>query len=132
MTREPAMRRSLLLTTAVLLAATPARADEDKAKLASAAKAVLEKTCARCHANGQSEGGFGFVLDVKLLREKNKIVAGDSAKSRLFKKVQSKEMPPEDEKPRPTDAEIDALKAWIDAGAPEFPKKAERRAFLSE
>src|SRR5262249_19433172 len=103
--------------------------------IASAAKAVLEKSCARCHANGQSEGGFGFVLDAQQLVERKKVIAGDSAKSRLFKKVQSGEMPPEDEKPRPTAGEIAALKAWIDAGAPAFPVTSAtggRRPFLSE
>src|SRR5262245_48679390 len=111
-------RPRLLLTAAFLAAAAPARADQDPAKLAAAAQAVLQKTCARCHAGGQSEGGFGFVLDVKQLVEKKKVVAGDAAKSRLFKKVQAGEMPPEDEKPRPTADEVAALKAWIDAGAP--------------
>ncbi len=139
-------RPHLLLTAAFLAAAAPARADVDPAKLAAAAKAVLEKTCARCHAGGQSEGGFGFVLDVEQLAAKRKIVRGDAAKSRLFKKVQAGEMPPEDEKPRPTADEVAALKAWIDAGAPALteaaadrpapdgptPAPAGRRPFVSE
>src|SRR5262245_60265912 len=128
------MNRYPLLLITVLLTAAPARADEAADRLAAAAKVVLEKTCARCHANGQTEGGFGFVLDAKQLVERKKVVAGDSAKSRLFKKVQSGEMPPEDEKPRPTADEIAALKAWIDAGAPAFPEPATggRRTFLSD
>jgi mono/diheme cytochrome c family protein len=111
-------RTRVLLATALLITAAPARAADEPAKLAAAAQAVLKKACARCHADGQTEGGFGFVLDLKKLVEKNKVVAGDAAKSRLFKKVQGGEMPPEDEKPRPTAEEIAALKAWIDAGAP--------------
>jgi serine/threonine-protein kinase len=113
--------------------AAPARAAEDPAKLAAAAKAVLEKNCARCHANGQAEGGFGFVLDAKQLVDKKRVIADDSAKSRLFKKVQAGEMPPEDEKPRPTPEEIAALKAWIDAGAPAFAEAvAVQRGLLLE
>src|SRR5262245_1287825 len=115
------MNRYYLSLIAVVLAAGPAQADEAADKIANAAKAVLEKSCARCHANGQAEGGFNFVLDVKQLVDRKKIIAGDAAKSRLFKKVQAGEMPPEDEKPRPTPEEINALKAWIDAGAPDFP-----------
>jgi serine/threonine-protein kinase len=114
------MTRPFLLWTAALLAAAPARADADPARLAAAARAALQKSCARCHADGQSEGGFGFVLDARQLVARKKVVAGDAAKSRLFKRVQSGEMPPEDEKPRPTPEEVAALKAWIDAGAPPF------------
>src|SRR5262245_52508772 len=111
-------RTHVLLTIAGLAVAASARADQDSARLAAAAKAVLTKSCARCHAGGQSEGGIGFILDAKQLVERKKVIAGDAAKSRLFKKVQAGEMPPEDEKPRPTPEEIAALKAWIDAGAP--------------
>src|SRR5262245_3690854 len=126
------MNRYPLLLIPVLLTAAPARADQAADRLAAAAKAVLEKSCARCHANGQAEGGFGFVLDAKQLVERKRVIAGNSAKSRLFKKVQSGEMPPEDEKPRPTADEIAALKAWIDAGAPDFPATGARRPFLPE
>src|SRR3954452_976508 len=111
------MVRQYLPVVAIMLAASPAHAADNSA---TAAKAVLEKNCARCHANGQTEGGFGFVLDAKQLVEKKRVIERDSAKSRLFKKVQAGEMPPEDEKPRPTPEEIAALKAWIDAGAPDF------------
>jgi serine/threonine-protein kinase len=126
------MFRHCLMLTAVALIAAPARADQAADRLASAAKAVLEKNCARCHANGQAEGGFGFVLDAKQLVERKKVIAGNSTKSRLFKKVQSGEMPPEDEKPRPTAEDIAALKAWIEAGAPAFTATNGRRPFLSE
>src|SRR5262245_59989655 len=112
------MNRYPLLLITILLTAAPARADPAADRLAAAAKAILEKSCARCHANGQAEGGFSFVLDAKQLVERKRVIAGNSAKSRLFKKVQGGEMPPEDEKPRPTAEEIAALKAWIDAGAP--------------
>jgi serine/threonine-protein kinase len=112
--------------------AATTRADENSARIASAAKAVFEKACSRCHAGGQSEGGFGFVLDAKKLVEKKKVIAGDAAKSRLFKKVSSGEMPPEDEKPRPTPEEIAAIRAWIDAGAPVFQEVSAKRVFLPE
>jgi serine/threonine-protein kinase len=125
-------RTHLLLTAAFLATAAQARAEQDPARLAAAAQAVLKRTCARCHADGQSEGGFGFVLDAKRLVERKKVIAGNAAKSRLFKKVQAGEMPPEDEKPRPTPEEVAALKSWIDAGAPAFPEASARRAFLSE
>jgi hypothetical protein len=114
------MSRYLVLGALMLPIANAARGGDSTA----AAKAALEKSCARCHANGQSEGGFGFVVDAKELVARKKVIAGDAAKSLLFKKIQSGEMPPEDEKPRPSAEEIAALKAWIDAGAPEFTAPA--------
>jgi serine/threonine-protein kinase len=126
------MNRTTVPLFAVLLAAGPAHAAQEPAKLAAAAQAVLAKCCARCHAGAQAEGGFGFVLDAKRLLERKKVIAGDAAKSRLFKKVQAGEMPPEDEKPRPTPDEVAALKAWIDAGAPPFAEAATQRSFRSE
>src|SRR5262249_51638752 len=106
--------------------------DQDSGRLAAAAKAILAKNCARCHAGGQAEGGFGFILDAKQLVERKKLIPGDAAKSRLFKKVQAGEMPPEDEKPRPTPEEIAMLKAWIDAGAPAVTQAAAGQNFISE
>src|SRR5947209_14554332 len=106
-------RTHLICTAALLAAALPARADKDPAALAAAARDVLKKSCARCHADGQTEGGFGFALDAKRLVDGKKVRPGDAARSRLFKRVESGEMPPEDEKPRPAAEEIAALKAWI-------------------
>lgn len=127
------MNRTLLIAAMLAGAATPVHAGQDPARLAVAAQAALRKNCARCHAGGQAEGGFGFVLDAGQLVERKKVVPGDAAQSRLFKKVQGGEMPPEDEKPRPTPDEIATLKAWIDAGAPAFTETStQHRAFLSE
>ena len=117
------MSRTCWLLTAAFLAAAPARG-QDTARLATAAQAALAKSCARCHAGGEAEGGFGFVLDAKQLVQRKKVVPGDAAKSRLFKRVQAGEMPPEDEKPRPTPGEVAAIKAWIETGASAFPEAA--------
>ena len=70
------MSRTCLILTAAFLADAPARA-------------ALAKSCARCHAGGEAEGGFGFVLDAKQLVQRKKVVPGDAAKSRLFKRVQA-------------------------------------------
>jgi serine/threonine-protein kinase len=125
-------RTRLLCTVALLAAAVPARADRDPAALAAAARDVLRKNCARCHSDGQSEGGFGFALDAKRLVDGKKVRPGDAAKSRLFKRVESGEMPPEDEKPRPVADEIAALKTWIEAGAPAFPEETADKQRVEE
>lgn len=117
-------RMMMMAVVAAGIAVTSGRGAEDATRLAAAAQAVLKKSCARCHADGQAEGGFGFVLDAKQLIERKKVVPGDAAKSRLFKKVEAGEMPPEDEKPRPTPEEIATLKSWIDAGAPALAESA--------
>src|SRR5687768_13357484 len=122
------MFRFLLIGTLMLAASNRARAGD----IATAAKIALDRNCARCHANGQSEGGIGFLLDAKELVARKKVIPGDAAKSLLLKKVQSGEMPPEDEKPRPSAEEIAALKAWIDAGAPAFATVTAKRTAVSE
>ncbi len=94
---------------------------EDKTALARQAQMILKTNCYRCHGQeGANEGGFNYVLDRERLVAGRKIVPGDSAQSRLFKKLRKEEMPPEDEKPRPSREEIAVIQRWIEAGAPDF------------
>jgi cytochrome c5 len=122
------MRRTILaLTLAALFGAAPhARAQNPGAQLAQQARGVLEKHCFRCHGqNGSSEGAMNYVLDLAKLRERRKVIPGDLAKSRLYKRaVIEKDMPPEDEKVRPSETELAILKQWIEAGAPDVPVPA--------
>ncbi len=119
------MNRCLTTTFVACVLATVSRGDDPDPKLAGQAYTILKNACYRCHGqNGETEGGFGYALDHKQLLAKKKIVAGDAAKSRLFKRVKNGEMPPEEEKPRPTEAEIAVLEKWIAAGAPAFPESA--------
>jgi WD40 repeat protein/mono/diheme cytochrome c family protein len=91
----------------------------DPTDLARDAFAVLKANCYRCHGqDGNREGGFGGVLDPTVLRERKLVVPGDAEQSKLFRRVTKGQMPPPDESPRPTPADVAALKAWIDAGAP--------------
>lgn len=120
-----------ILASLALGFSAPARASES-ADLAKQAKQVLTTYCYRCHGqNGSNEGGFGQVLAFPKLG--NKIVPGDPAKSRLFKRVGIKrDMPPEDERPRPGDTEIAVLEKWIKAGAPAPPEETVKpRLFVS-
>jgi mono/diheme cytochrome c family protein len=107
----------------------PARAADPDPKLAGQAREVLQKYCGKCHGPaGTNEGGINYILDVKKLQEKKKIVAGDPARSKLLKKVVAGEMPPEDEKFRPGKEEISLLERWIQAGAPADDAAAARSA----
>jgi len=112
--------------------ASASRAEQDTATLARQAQAILKANCYRCHGQeGASEGGFNYVLDRQRLVAGRKIVPGDANQSRLFKRLKKDEMPPEDEKPRPTQAEVAVIRQWIEAGAPDFNPTPAPRAEIS-
>jgi len=97
----------------------------DKAELARQARNILEANCYRCHGKDDAaEGGFKDVLDVRRMIARQKLVPGSAAGSKIYKKIISDEMPPENEKPRPSKAEIAVLAQWLDAGAPAFTDAA--------
>ncbi|MBP3959421.1 WD40 repeat domain-containing protein [Gemmata sp. G18] len=112
------MRTTLLPVLALLALASPARADDAK-QLAQQAKTVLKTHCYRCHGqDGSVEGAMNFVTDLGKLVARKKIVPNDAKGSRLFRRVDDGTMPPPDENPRPSAAEVAILKKWIEAGAP--------------
>lgn len=113
------------LITVVLLAAPSADPAVDK---------IFATHCHRCHGrDGANEGGFNFVLDRDRLVASRKVVPGDPAKSKLLARMTSADdpMPPEEEKVRPSAAEIDAVRKWIADGAPAFRPAARERPFVS-
>lgn len=129
------MRALVRSNAAALIAvalASGVRSNDDKAALAEKALVILKTNCYRCHGQeGANEGGFNYVLDRQRLVAGKKIVPGDSAQSRLFKKLKKGEMPPEDEKPRPAQADIGVIREWIEAGAPDFHPAPARRAEIT-
>ncbi|MCI0701300.1 MAG: WD40 repeat domain-containing protein [Planctomycetia bacterium] len=117
------MRTTQLLSLAAVLAlgvSSASAADDPNAKqLAQQAQAVLKANCYRCHGQvGSIEGSMNYVTDLAKLVARKKIVPGDLKASRLFRRVDEGTMPPPDEHPRPSAAEIAILKKWIEAGAP--------------
>lgn len=99
--------------------------------LAAQAQQVLRNHCYRCHGqDGVAEGGFNYVLRrEKLVSNDNYIAPGKPDDSFLFTRVSGNEMPPAGE-PRPSKNEIDVLRRWIAAGAPDFDAPL-NRPFLS-
>ena len=83
---------------------------------------ILRTYCVGCHNGTEANGQLELQTFAKLTKGGEKgpeIVAGKSAESRLFLMVTGKtepKMPPE-ENPAPSAAEIETLRAWIDAGA---------------
>jgi WD40 repeat protein len=83
---------------------------------------VLAKYCSGCHNDTDLEGELSFSSFDKLQKggEKGAVVVPNRADASLMIRVLTGEvepsMPPKDN-PRPKPAEIDILRAWIDAGA---------------
>jgi len=79
---------------------------------------VLEKNCVKCHSGEAAQGGLDVRTRASLVRGGTKgssIVAGDSAKSTLYQRVASGQMPLA-AKPLVA-AELELIKTWIDQGA---------------
>jgi mono/diheme cytochrome c family protein len=116
------MHRTLSTSLALIALAAPARAADDPNQhrpLAQQAQAVLKAHCYRCHGqDGTVEGSMNYVTDLGKLVARKKVVPGDPKGSRLYRRVDDGTMPPPDEHPRPSAAEVTALKKWIEAGAP--------------
>jgi mono/diheme cytochrome c family protein len=113
--------QSLTPAVALLLAQvpqSPPRGDE----LAAAARAVFATKCVQCHgpALPHPKAGFGYITDLRRLVDSGKyIVPGAPEKSEIWLQISEGDMPPDGAKAGPlTQAETDAILAWIVAGAP--------------
>jgi len=103
----------LLLSTA-----TTSYCADDPKLLASRVQATLKTHCYRCHGqDGSVEGGMNYGTDLAKLVARKKVIPGDPAGSRLFKRIDEGTMPPPGEKSRPSSEEIAVMKQWISAGA---------------
>jgi WD40 repeat protein/mono/diheme cytochrome c family protein len=101
--------------------------------LARQARQVLQTYCHRCHGqDGTVEGGMSYILDRDRLVARAKIVPGKAAESPLYRRVQTGKMPPPGETSRPTPAEIETIRKWIDAGAPSASASAPPRKLVTE
>ncbi len=116
------MRTALLALLAFVAVTSPARGVDDpkqQQQLAQQAQAVLKTHCYRCHGqDGSIEGSLNYVTDLAKLVARKKVVPNDPKGSRLYKRTDDGTMPPPDENPRPSAAELAILKKWIEAGAP--------------
>jgi hypothetical protein len=83
----------------------------------------LNTYCGKCHG-AKAEGDLGYITDTPRLIAEGYLVPGEGARSPIYRRIVDGEMPPKG-KPRPTQAELASLKAWIDgmARAPEFRRE---------
>ena len=92
-------------------------------------KPFVDKYCVRCHkpgAEGTEKSGFMMVTYADLMKGTQYgavVKPGDSFTSALVMLVEGRAHPslrmPHDKGDKPTQKEIDRVKAWIDAGAKE-------------
>ena len=127
------MNRTLALIGTLLVPALAAAQNKLPDPTAAKAAAILKSHCYRCHGeNGSVEGGINFMLDRSRLVARKLVLPGMAQKSKLFRRVILGEMPPEGEHPRPSDAETQTLKQWIDAGALDWSTGPAPREFLTD
>lgn len=105
----------LVLTTAGAVAADD---------VAAAAKAILDRSCIKCHGPDKQKGGLRLDSHAALLKggkEGKVVVAGEPDQSRLIAAVgwadEDTRMPP---KQKLSDADIATLTEWVRGGA-EWP-----------
>ena len=116
----------------VVSAALPASA-QDNSPVAMQAQAVLAKHCLRCHGNAETD--YFDVRDTASMKRKGDgndkpyITPGKLEESLLWEyiKEKSSSMPKSGEERKTFgDEQRNAIKAWILAGAPDFPKDKPR------
>ena len=86
---------------------------------------VLEASCVKCHNDKKAKGKLNMANKEAFMKGggDGKIVEpGKPDDSKMIKSIMlpaddDDAMPPQDKAPRPTAAQIDALKKWIAAGA---------------
>jgi serine/threonine-protein kinase len=144
------MKRSLALCLALACALAPGRSaaqDAKKAdkgegvKLAAKTQALFKQYCHRCHGRTFLYPGLN-VLDFKGLKadpgdgEKPYIIPNKPGASKLYRRLTAtgkRSMPPPEVPERPSAADQEVVKKWIEAGAPEPPPppKEDVRRFIS-
>jgi len=111
----------LLLTALVAGRSTAADEVDFKKDIAP----VLEASCVKCHNPEKKKGKLDMTTKEAFMKgggdgaivESGKADASKMIKALSLPADDDDAMPPQDKAPRPTAAQIDALKKWINAGA---------------
>jgi mono/diheme cytochrome c family protein len=110
-----------------------AQAEGPERTRASEVLAVFSSRCGGCHGPdvARPKGGFGYVLDLRRLRENpDMVVPGNPEQSTLWLLLTNGEMPlPGSPAGMLTAQEKEAVHAWIASGAPEASLEVETPAF---
>ncbi len=85
---------------------------------------IFQMHCVNCHGKTKQEAGLDLRTQGSRLKGGDSgpaLIPGKPGKSLLYTRVLAREMPPLDEIRPPTTAEVEALRHWIEAGAPTEP-----------
>ncbi|WP_145048140.1 DUF1549 domain-containing protein [Lignipirellula cremea] len=110
-----------LFATALLAACFSPPLHADQPLLERDVLPILTKNCMGCHGGLRKHGGLDLRTVPAMLAGGDSgpaIVAGNAAKSDLWAKIASDEMPEGDDREKLTAEEKATIKAWIDAGLP--------------
>ena len=112
----------LMLLAAVTVGATPARADSADDHFEAVIRPLLIERCHACHAGAEAKGGLRLDSRAGLVRGGDSGAAIDPGRSafeslliRAVNHTDGLEMPPDGRLPQ---MQIEALNAWVSAGAP--------------
>ncbi len=105
------------------------KAELTPAELSDAAYKVLEKNCSSCHGAGKRLNRVAATdreSYEKLVTKQEKVVPGKPDESELYLLMIDKDnpMPPKKSEIRPSAAEIESVRLWIEKGAPAPAVKA--------
>lgn len=130
---EPFSNRAAMARPPIQEAAPPGQnAASRHLDLAARAGAILNNYCFRCH-RGEGSAAEGYAFNVRDAASMADLLMHDNhaAESDLYQAVFRNRMPPANQAglPRPTAEEVEVLRQWIEAGAPEFPP-IPRRPFI--
>ena len=102
---------------------TEAKPDLTPAQLSEAAYTMLETNCSNCHGPGKRLNKIVATDRAsydRLVNEQEKVVPGKPDESELYLRMidHEKPMPPKKAEPKPSEADIEAVRLWIEKGAP--------------
>jgi mono/diheme cytochrome c family protein len=120
----PSAEKTTKVTTTPPADQPPAGVPTEPAKLAKEVRKIFKQQCLECHGGAKTKAGLK-ILELPSLLEEGRVVRGKPAESKVVKAITSTDeaerMPQGKDRKPLTAAEQDLVKAWIIAGAPEFP-----------
>ena len=101
--------------------------------LSTQAYEVLKKHCYQCHGIKFEVDGLNILNRNSMAEDEYYLVPGSAAESEIWNRMGvAKNMPPKKTASRPNETELNIVKQWIEAGAPDFPRDEQRKPVSQE
>jgi hypothetical protein len=113
------MNRAWLLLVFALASPHPLWGDESPVEFEKQVQPILSAKCGQCHGEKKRNAELSLASATDLVRGGESgpvVVAGKPDESPLYEKIVAGDMPPKDNA-RPTAAEIELIRRWIEEGA---------------